>query len=282
VQISGEGHVVCYNRVRGFGDGIDIMSSPPNRAIDFYGNEISECTDDAIEMDYGMSNVRAFRNRITNCFEGISTQPLYGGPCYVFRNAMYNLEYTPFKMHNSPWGVVLLHNTAVKAGVAWPLYTRAEVTNCMSRNNLFVGAVGDYAMEFLPRMVECDFDYDGFGGGPFEQSGKWNGRAYGTFEEFRRESGIEGHAVWVGAGTPFASGVKAPGDFREQFPLGMNDLRLAAGSAAVDAGVTLPNVNDRCRGRGPDLGAYELGEALPDYGPRRRERGGTGGRQGAS
>ena len=268
IQVSGEGHDICYNRVRGFGDGIDIMNSPPGRAIDIYGNEISECTDDAIELDYGQSNVRAFRNRITNCFEGISTQPLYGGPAYILRNAMYNLEYTPFKMHNHPSGALYLHNTAVKTGVPWPLWTSAKVRRVYSRNNLFIGTEAGYAMEFSPSMADCDLDYDGFGGGPFTMFAKWNGVRYPTFEEFRQHSGIERHAVLVEAAGVFASGLRAPADHREQFPLSVNDLRLAPGSAAVDAGQRLPNINDGYRGDGPDLGVYELGDALPHYGPR--------------
>jgi len=46
------------------------------------------------------------------------------------------------------------------------------------------------------------------------------------------------------------------------------DLRLKPGTAAVDAGTLLPNVNDLYRGKAPDLGCYELGEPLPHYGPR--------------
>jgi len=46
------------------------------------------------------------------------------------------------------------------------------------------------------------------------------------------------------------------------------DLRLKEGSAAVDAGEVLPNINDGFAGKVPDLGAYELGADLPPYGPR--------------
>jgi hypothetical protein len=46
------------------------------------------------------------------------------------------------------------------------------------------------------------------------------------------------------------------------------DFRLAAGSAAIDAGVALPTINDGYTGRAPDLGAYESGQPLPHYGPR--------------
>ena len=46
------------------------------------------------------------------------------------------------------------------------------------------------------------------------------------------------------------------------------DFRLQPNSAAVDAGVALPGVNDDARGDAPDLGAYEQGAPLPVYGPR--------------
>jgi hypothetical protein len=274
VQIGGAGHDVCYNRVSGFGkvygDGIDIVGPGPNRAIDFYNNDISECTDDAIELDTGWSNVRAFRNRVTNCFEGISTQPVYGGPAYVFRNAMYNLDYTPFKMHNNSQGMLYFHNTIVKRGMPWPLSTSAEVRNAVSCNNLFIGTQAEYAMEFTAPMVHCDFDYDGFGGGPFDLFAKWNDTRYATFDEFRARSGIEQHAALIDPATAFASGVLPPQDYSRQFPAAVNDLRLGADSAAIDAGVPLPNLNDGYRGKAPDLGAYEYGEEYPWYGPRPR------------
>ena len=46
------------------------------------------------------------------------------------------------------------------------------------------------------------------------------------------------------------------------------NFRLKPGSKAVDAGVRLPNVNDGFSGRAPDLGAYEVGQPAPVYGPR--------------
>lgn len=46
------------------------------------------------------------------------------------------------------------------------------------------------------------------------------------------------------------------------------DFRLKPNSAAVDRGMPLPNVNDGFTGRAPDLGALEVGKAVPHYGPR--------------
>ena len=43
---------------------------------------------------------------------------------------------------------------------------------------------------------------------------------------------------------------------------------LNAGCNAVDAGQVLPNINDGFSGNAPDLGAFEVGQPLPHYGPR--------------
>ena len=271
-QISGRGHEVCFNRISGFADGVDTFGSSECSAIDIYNNDISEMTDDGIEADYSRHNVRVFRNRLTNCFQGISEQPVYGGPVYIFRNAMYNIVVEPFKMHTAGQdltsGFLLFHNTIVKQGMPLFVYTGVRVNNVITRNNLFVGTASAYAMEFTSPMEICDFDYDGFAGGPFERFAKWNSVQYDTFEEFAAESPVENHAVLVAADGLFESGVTAPSDAAEQFAVSRNDLRLSADSGAVDRGERIPNINDGFAGEAPDLGAYEAGQPLPHYGPR--------------
>ena len=46
------------------------------------------------------------------------------------------------------------------------------------------------------------------------------------------------------------------------------DFRLKPGSAAVDRGTPLAGITDGFSGKAPDLGALEVGQALPHYGPR--------------
>ena len=46
------------------------------------------------------------------------------------------------------------------------------------------------------------------------------------------------------------------------------NFRLKPGSKAVDAGVHIPTVNDGFVGSAPDLGALEVGQPEPHYGPR--------------
>jgi hypothetical protein len=218
-------------------------------------------------MDYSERNTRCFYNHMTNTFMGISLQPVYGGPVFVFRNVMYNFRSEPFKLHNSPSGGLMFHNTCVMNGVPRGLYTREKVRHCVSRNNLFVGTTGSYAMDYTAPMLECDFDYDGFGGGPFTQFLRWNGTRYATLDDAKKQAPVLKHAVLVDAATTFASGARPPLEPAKESPITI-DLRLAPGSAAVDAGQVLPGINDGYKGRAPDLGAYELGEPLPHYGPR--------------
>jgi len=267
IQITGEGHVVCYNRIRGFADAIDTLPSPTCSAIDIHNNDLSELTDDGIEMDYSERNTRCFFNRMMNVFQGISMQPVYGGPVYVFRNVMDNVAVEPFKLHNSPSGCLIFHNTSVKKGMPLLLWTSEQVRHCLSRNNLFIGTAGDYAFDCTAPMVDCDFDYDGFGGGPFRQFLRWNRTRYATLEEVHKRAPVYKHAVLVDAALAFASGVLPPLDVDKPRST-PSDLRLASGSSAVDAGAVLPGLNEGFRARRPDLGAYELGDPLPHYGPR--------------
>jgi hypothetical protein len=267
IQVTGVGHEICYNRVHHFKDAIDSFPSVACSSIDVHNNDVSELNDDGFELDFSERNVRNYENRIVNAHCGISVQPVYGGPAYVFRNVLYNCANEPFKMHNSPSGVLFIHNTSVRKGMALQLFTPAKVTNCLFRNNLFVGSSGTYAYENDAPMVDCDLDYDGFAGGPWKVFLKWNETRYGTFEDMKTRAPVYRHAVQVDSATLFASGARAPEDAGKAYDRNV-DLRLKSGCAAIDAGVVLPGWNDGFGGKAPDLGAYEIGQDIPFYGPR--------------
>lgn len=302
MYVTGRGHVVCNNHVHNFADGIDTYPSKICAAIDIHNNDISECSDDGSEMDFSERNTRNFCNRYTNIFQGISEQPIMGGPTYIFRNVLYNVSLEPFKLHHNgtpkaemnwaPSGAIIFHNTIVKKGIPWLVWSGSPVYNCISRNNLFVGTQGQYACDFTPWMAGCDFDYDGFAGmidsrpesapaksppapatgaapsGPFDFFLRWNKRNYRVLEDVRRESPVERHAVQMDAVSVFASGLLAPVNQNTQFKNTTQDFRLKPTCAAVDAGQPLPGLNDGFKGKAPDLGAYELDDEPPHYGPR--------------
>ena len=270
VSITGAGHVVAYNRMSNLGDGIQGTGHGRLSASDIHNNDIEASTDDGIEGDYADTNVRIFRNRITNAFSGVSAQPSHGGPLYVFRNAIYNVLYSPFKLHNHTSGVLIFHNTSVVNGIPWLIEPGGEtVSDVVTRNNLFVGTGGP-ALRSTGHMIRCEFDRDGYGGagGPF--FAEWNGRAFSTPEVAQRSGALYRRygAVLVGAQGNFASGLGAPEDNEIRFSAEKTDLRLDPASRAVDAGVALPSINDGFSGPAPDLGCCELGQPLPHYGPR--------------
>ena len=269
VLINGLGNVVCYNDIRGFADGVDTFPGAECSAIDFYGNEIERMTDDGIEADYSQHNVRVFRNRMTNVFQGITTQPVYAGPVYIFRNVMYNVCIETFKMHNGPSGVLCFHNTSVKLGYPLVMWSSKPVTNTVYRNNLFIGTSGRwYCYENTAPLVRCDFDYDGYSAGQYPMFMKLNRKKYRSADDVRNTSGMYKHLVLVDSTKVFQAGDIRPKDQKTRYPVSASDVRLAPGSKAIDAGARLYNINDAFKGAAPDLGAYELGQKRPHYGPR--------------
>jgi hypothetical protein len=292
IQFTGSGHVVCFNHVKDFRDDISLMEygeAYEQVSIDICNNDIEEATDDAIEADSAMGNVRVFRNRIKNCFDGISAQPNLGGPSYYVRNVMYNVLYTPFKLHNGTVGDVALHNSVVKCGDAFGVYAGETWSRALFRNNVFIGGTGGgtyggytngsgRVFDLGDADASCSFDYDGVGSiGTSTFEGKI-GAARFTSLATLQASTTEAHAAAVDLGI-FAS---APAFPDPPYPPGATvDLRLAAGSAAVDQGIAIAAINDGFSGAAPDLGAYELGDPLPTYGPRGAGTGGAAGAGGA-
>jgi hypothetical protein len=264
IKVTGSGHVIAYNRIERVGDGIHGSKHGGLSASDIYSNDIHNCTDDGIETDYSDTNVRVFYNRITNCFAGISGQPVRGGPVYVFRNSIYNTQYSPFKLHNHTSGILIFHNTSVKAEIPFNIQPGQETVNdVMTRNNLFVGTVGP-GLSTSGRMRGCDFDNDGYGGiggwwfgGPFAV---WNGKTYFSPKEAKKSE-----ELYTNYGT-------IPQDFRRSYSISQHNPKLAGDSEAIDRGIFIANFSDNFNGKAPDLGCCEYDKPLPKYGPRRSSK----------
>jgi hypothetical protein len=277
IQLTGSGNVVCHNRVRGYRDCISFMEdtrAARQMCNDVYNNDISIGNDDAIEADFAMGNCRILRNRITNCFMGLSSQPGLGGPTYFIRNVMYNITNSPFKLARYSSGDVILHNSCVKVGDGFAAPHQGW-SHALLRNNLCIGGKGGgvfgryhsgpgRAVSLPGPDATSDLDYDGVGshGVPFE--GNIGGVRFGSIEEMRSRT-REKHAVLVDMDV-FQAKVPFPDPAIPEWPI--PDLRIRAGSAAADAGTALANINDGYAGKAPDLGAYEVGQPLPIYGPR--------------
>ncbi|MBC8074008.1 MAG: right-handed parallel beta-helix repeat-containing protein, partial [Deltaproteobacteria bacterium] len=115
----------------------------------------------------------------------------------------------------------------------------------------------------LALAMDVDLDYDGFGTTAGMFTGNLGGITFASLAELQANTS-EAHAIEVGLSV-FASEVVVPDS---AFPsLAPADLRLADGGAPVDAGEPIAGLPHD--GAAPDLGAYELGDELPVYGPRR-------------
>jgi hypothetical protein len=272
VDLRGSSNVVAYNTVRNFGDCISVQPlNGVGLGNDIVGNEASYCVDDGIEIDYNVANVRVWRNRVSNARMGVSTQPIKGGPAYIFRNELINLESSSIKLNNQPSGLVVVNNSAVKLDVG---LTEGGATwrNVLFRNNAIAGT--GYAFEFTtsPDDGPRDFDYNAWGtprnGTSAEPRFKWNNVRYNTIADLRG-AGVEihGREITAAAFTNATLGATPATDIAP----GSRDLRPASGSALVNGGVPMGNFDIGFVSDGvPDMGALEAGAAQPVYGPRLR------------
>jgi hypothetical protein len=304
VKVYGSGHVVAYNAISNFHDGVDVATygnPDPGKlpvSIDFYGNDVFNVEDNCIEADGGAHNIRIFRNRCFNHgHRALSVQPAFGGPVYFIRNLVYHApEGGAVKFTASSAGIVVYHNTFIAP--VKPMLLAAS--NVHYRNNLVLGK--SETLETFSVETNTNYsssDYNGFRpneGAPF--SFEWSSPPFGTLANFPGEAGKlpfqqqvqleaksrevrrfktlkeysvathqDEHSVLVDYDV-FVK-VAPPGpDPRTLYKPADFDFSLREGSVAIDAGVRLPGINDDFTGRAPDLGAYEFGRPAPHYGPR--------------
>jgi hypothetical protein len=309
VKVYGPGHVIAYNYVANFHDGIDIETYgnpdgssaadgpkyPPkeywNRrpvAIDFYNNYMTNFHDNPFEADGGMHNIRVMRNMMINsASHAFCTQPSNGGPVYWVRNIAYHLPGGSTRLTNGSAGVLFYNNTILSE-------TQAQATsNTHWRNNLFLGENTQPVLFGVNTFTSyTSSDYNGFRPNPgAATSFQWNSpktgvladyaapghtaalenRDFPALEKYSQATGQDRHSTLV----DYDIFVNVPkldrndlANVQKVYKAESFDFRLKPGSAAVDKGVALPNVSDRFTGQAPDLGALEVGEPAPHYGPR--------------
>jgi hypothetical protein len=322
VRVYGGGHVVAYNYVANFHDGIDVETYgnpdgsdavtgpyyPPRQywdrrpvSIDFYNNYMTNFHDNAFEIDGSMHNVRVMRNMMINsASQPFCNQPAIGGPIYWIRNIAYNAPFGAARMTEGAPGVLFLNNTILTE------FSAGTSGNLHMFNNLILGENAFPSIFSVNTFTSySESDYNGFRPNPNEKvSFRWNSPAPGVAQDYHdllngltgvgasrdpsfqrtlvargyptlaaysadthqdQHSVLVDYDVFVNVKHLNAKDVKIIQDLyrAEDF-----DFRLKAGSAAVDKGVVIPQVTDGYSGAAPDLGALELGQELPHYGPR--------------
>lgn len=267
-------NVIRYNTIRstedhGFNDGIGGGSNfsfkgSPNRDSDIYGNNISNCWDDAIESEGANMNVRIWSNYIHRTFVHVATAATSMGPLYIFRNVFGESRVS----HQDPSGGMMIktgmnyvlidgervstglgyrfifHNTALQPKGALDAFSSHELHNAVTRNNIFYSRGRAYPED--RGEPANDFRNDltgGYLGGGFVQS------------MFLPSDRLE----WYLAPTMNRirwGRVEYTSNGRT---VQITDPMVRIPNPALDAGVRLAGFNDEYTGKAPDIGAFENG-----------------------
>ena len=262
---TGRGHVIARNIVQGVFDGLDTGDGASGNDVaadsDFYDNDISGCGDDGLELEVVSGvNIRAWGNKVHNCFDSLSLAPVYDGPMFILYNTFYDQWKRSFKTSLSGTGHVwIMHNTvwSGRSGFAsvWPT---GPYSNIHWRNNILSGtgsaAVTDDSGE---SQTGNDFDGDLLYVTGSSTLFRWKNTNYSSLSALQSATGFETHG-------------------KAANPLFVNqagfDFSLQASSPARDAAVRFPGINDNFTGSAPDIGASEYvsstsGDSVPPNSP---------------
>jgi hypothetical protein len=207
---------------------------------------------------------------------------MFGGPVYFYRNLLYHVPGgNAFKFSAVPAGILVYHNTLISEQTAQGPYSNAHW-----RNNLFLSrnAPNRGVMSWGNATGSYSSDYNGFRPNPnVSRQYNWlapaagktayepadsERRSFATLAEFQKATGQETHGIELDY--DIFENLAPPDPARRYDVYHSMDLnfQLKANAKAVDAGVVLPTINDGFTGKAPDLGALELHQKEPHYGPR--------------
>ena len=254
--------------------------------------------DNAFEIDGSMHNVRVMRNMMLNsASHPFCNQPSLGGPTYWIRNIAYHAPTGSTRLTTGSAGVLFYNNTILTETTA------ASAGNVHWRNNLMLGENSAPAILTVNTTTNySSSDYNGFRPNPGAKvSFQWNSPPWKTPRTIVVCAGLEAGEAPKPSGpglemrsfvslsitartrsrTSTASRLITTSSSMSRNSMRKTekrsatlqsrrlDFRLKPGSPALDRGMVLPNITDGFTGQAPDLGALEVGQPLPHYGPRR-------------
>jgi len=253
--------------------------------------------DNAFEADGSMHNIRIMRNMMLNsASHPFCNQPDLGGPVYWIRNIVYNAPGGSTRLTSGSAGAMFINNTILTE-------TNANSSaNVHWINNLMLGQNSQPAILAVTTYTNySSSDYNGFRPNPgAAYAFQWTSPEWGTPQDYRdllastgADQNPANKALAARRYANLADYSAATGQDRHSLTLDYDifqhvpmlnaqdlstiqklydskdvDFRLKPGSAAVDRGAVIPNITDGYSGNAPDLGALELGQPLPHYGPR--------------
>ena len=276
------GNIIRYNEIlstedHGFNDGFGGASNfsyegSPNRDSDIYGNIIRNVWDDAVESEGANMNVRIWGNYTHLTYQHIAAACTSKGPLYIFRNVFGESRRT----HKNPLGGSMIkvgergeykggrrfvfHNTALQPKGCFHAFSGHVNRNCVTRNNVFdcPGRLTSSRQSDPP----SDFDYDLF-------TGMDRGIAKEEHRIRAKPSFVESYYLefYPAATTTRIKWGKVPFDRFGESRI-ITDPVVTIPNPMIDAGVLIPGFNDDYAGKGPDLGAFEVGRPPLRFGRR--------------
>ena len=243
-----------YNDVIGGGSNGSFRGSPGHDS-DIYGNAISHCWDDGLEVEGGNRNVRIWDNYITQCMNMIGNAATSIGPLYIWRNVVTHSQSKPGAggMHFLKMGYAtsedwmtghqyIFHNTLFRSD-DWPpvggFGGNRIVKHTVSRNNiLHIRSADGRSHSDAKQNIDNDYDYD-----------LYNGQIPAGSEAH----GIRGEPIYA-EGAGFDAATKT------------GSFQLTPNSPGANAGQTIPNFSDGYTGKAPDVGAHQRGTPPFRYG----------------
>ncbi len=247
-----------YNDVIGGGSNGSFRGSPGPDS-DIYGNVVSHCWDDGLEVEGGSRNVRVWGNYITQAMMGIGNAAASIGPLYIWGNIYGRSQRAPgapglhfLKMGyagSEDWmtgHMYVFHNTVFQEDGWLPqggLGANRIVKHVVARNNILqVRQASGYSVSENKSNTDNDFDYDLFSG---------------RVPKGQESHGIRGEPVYApGAGFEAASGT--------------GRFQLAPDSPGAGRGFVIPNFSDGFTGPAPDMGAHQRGTPPMRFGVGRK------------
>jgi parallel beta-helix repeat protein len=199
------GHHIARNTIIGGYDGIGSESENERwggfvRNTVIEDNTIRNCYDDGIQVEGRNENVKVLKNEISRCGIGIAFAPNLVGPLYVEGNLIQNLRpghygnTECFKIGGGGSGVTYLtDNTCIIDGNGITETDRGA-SPIVSRGNCF--DVTGYVFQFWNTPQGMDFDGDQLWSSDPSRFIDWGrGRAFGSLDEFRAQTGQERSGV---------------------------------------------------------------------------------------
>lgn len=247
-----------YNDIIGGGSNGSFQGSPGPDS-DIYGNIVSHCWDDGLEVEGGGRNVRVWGNYITQSMMMIGNAATSIGPLYLWRNVVALSQSKPgagggnfLKMGfagGEEWMTgtqYIFHNTIFGPAEWLPtggLGGTRIVKHTTSRNNiLWVRTEQNHSISNNKANSGNDYDYD-----------LYNGQIPPGAEPH----GVRGEPIFA-AGAGFDPATKT------------GRFALAPQSPGAAAGEAIPNFSGGFSGKAPDVGAHPRGAPPMRFGVRRR------------